>query len=154
MKDIKMYKKALLMTLSIFMLFTFSKAQAADPIYTSTFSSVAVQGYDTVAYFTKGRPVKGSKNFSTEWNGAEWRFTSQEHLNLFEANPTKYAPQYGGYCAFATAHGSLAPGKAEQWHIENGKLYLNLNADIQRQWLSNISTFIPQSDVNYPNLIK
>ena len=78
-----------------------STAQAGKaPVYTSLFSDTALKGYDTVAYFTDGKPVKGDKQFSTEWNGATWQFATAENLAAFEAAPEKYAPQYGGYCAW------------------------------------------------------
>ncbi|MEM7027106.1 MAG: YHS domain-containing (seleno)protein [Pseudomonadota bacterium] len=126
---------------------------AAEPIHTGLFSNVAISGYDTVAYFTEGKPVKGLKQHSIEWNGAEWQFASNENLALFQQNPEKYAPQYGGYCAFAVAHDSLAAGDPQQWYIQSGKLYLNLNTGIQQKWLSNKDEFIPLADQYFPDLI-
>lgn len=76
---------------------------ATDEIYTGFFSSKALDGYDTVAYFTSGKPVEGSKKFSTEYKGADWYFSSEKNLTLFVNNPEKYAPQYGGYCAWAVS---------------------------------------------------
>ncbi len=129
-------------------------ALASDPIYTSTFSDKAVGGYDTVAYFTENKAVKGDKDFSTEWRGAKWQFSSQENLDKFTADPEKYAPQYGGYCAYAVAKGGLAKGDPEAWHIYNGKLYLNFNKDVRAQWLPKKKELIPVADANYPQLVE
>lgn len=129
-------------------------AQAADPIYTGTFNNKAVQGYDTVAYFTQGKAVKGSKDFKTKYKGADWFFSSQEHLDLFKANPEKYAPQYGGYCAWAAAHDTLAKGDANHWHIEDGRLYLNINKNIKNQWLPRRAELIDTADEAFPVLLE
>ncbi len=131
-----------------------SVANAADPIHTSYFSNKAVSGYDTVAYFTQSAAVKGSNDFKHDWQGATWLFSNQENLDLFKANPKSYAPQYGGYCSWAAAENSLAPGDAQQWHIDNGKLYLNYNADIKKTWLADKDAFIKKADANFSNLIK
>ncbi|TNE38005.1 MAG: YHS domain-containing protein [Alphaproteobacteria bacterium] len=129
-------------------------ALAAKPeIYTGTFSNIAVTGYDTVAYFTDGEATKGSKEFQTTYKGADWRFSSQEHLDMFLANPEAYAPQYGGYCAWAMANGDLAKGDGRYWTIHEGKLYLNYNQKIQDQWLEDIEGFIVKADANWPAVL-
>lgn len=131
-----------------------SQASAAAPIYTGTFGSTAVSGYDTVSYFKgSGVPVKGSKEFKTEWRGAKWLFSSQENLDTFKANPEKYAPQYGGYCAWATAQGKLVKGDPKQYTLDNGKLYLNYDAKVKKKWLPNKAEFISQADAKYPTLV-
>ena len=127
---------------------------AKDPIYTGTFSNNAVSGYDTVAYFTEGKPVKGSSDFETEYQGATWKFSSAENLELFKADPDKYAPQYGGYCAYAASKGSLASADPEAWTIHDGKLYLNFNKSIREEWKKDIPGNVAKADANYPNLIK
>lgn len=66
---------------------------------------VAIQGYDPVAYFTEGKPVQGTQEYASEWMGARWYFSSEENRDLFALNPEKYAPRFGGYCAFAAGHG-------------------------------------------------
>lgn len=144
--------KTLLSSLFAFMAM-FTVASAQPELYTKA-DNVAVSGYDTVAYFTQNQPVKGSANFSTTYKGATWQFASQQHLDLFTANPAKYAPQYGGYCAFATAHNGEAPGNPLHWHIDNGKLYLNLNSHVQSLWLPKKAEFITRADRLYPELIK
>ncbi|XBQ16476.1 MAG: YHS domain-containing (seleno)protein [Oceanicaulis sp.] len=129
-------------------------AFADDLIYTGVFSNTALSGYDPVAYFTEGAPVRGSRAFETEWNGAVWRFASQANLDLFLADPDAYAPQYGGYCAWAMAEGYTAKGDPNFWRIVDGKLYLNFNQDIQDRWEADIPGFIARADANYPAILQ
>lgn len=144
-----------LLTILAFALFALpTTASAASEVYTGTFSSTAVSGYDTVAYFTEGKPVKGSKEFSTEYKGAKWLFSSAENQAKFEADPVAYAPQYGGYCAWAVSQGSTASGDPKQWAIVDGKLYLNYNADIKAKWDKDRSGFIAKANTEWPKLIK
>lgn len=143
------------MAVSLSMLFAAPSANAAKEIYTSTFSKKALSGYDTVAYFTQGKPVKGSESFKTEYKGAEWQFSSQANLDAFKANPEKYAPQYGGYCAYAVGkYNDLVSADPEAWKIVNGKLYLNYDKDIQAEWVANQSEYITKGNANWPGLIK
>lgn len=130
-----------------------NQALAGSSVYTSAFSSVAVSGYDTVAYFTENKAVKGDKSFSTEHRGAKWYFSSQENLSKFEQEPEKYAPQYGGYCAWAAAHNKTAKGDPEQWAVVNGKLYLNYNANVRKKWLADKENLIVKADANWPTLV-
>lgn len=130
-------------------------AQAAvDEIYTGFFSNEAIDGYDAVAYFTEGRPVQGSDEFSFEYKGAEWKFASREHLEMFKADPEAYAPQYGGYCAYAVANGDTASAEPDLWTIHDGKLYLNYNRSINARWREDIETFIEQADQQWPQIEK
>lgn len=145
--------KKLSQYLGIFLVFIAAPVLAADPISTGTFSSTAVDGYDTVAYFTEGKAVEGSSEFKTEYMDATWKFSSAKNLALFQKNPTKYAPQYGGYCAFAVAQGSLASGDPEQWKIHKGKLYLNYNAHIKGRWLEDVPGYIADGNKNFPGLV-
>jgi|TARA_B100001063_G_scaffold140971_1_gene131696 YHS domain-containing protein len=128
---------------------------AADEIYTGFFSSKALDGYDTVAYFTSGKPVEGSQKFSTEYKGADWYFSSEKNLTLFVNNPEKYAPQYGGYCAWAvSAKSDFAPGDPHQWTIVDNKLYLNYDQEIKQRWEQDQAQHIQQADKVWPKLIK
>lgn len=124
------------------------------PVYTGTFSNVAVEGHDAVAYFTEGKPVKGSKTFKTTYNGAEFRFATAENLATFEAEPAKYAPQYGGYCAWAVSQGYTAKGDADHWAIVDSKLYLNYNKKVQETWNEDRPGFIASADTEWPNVLK
>lgn len=118
------------------------------------FNKEAIKGYDPVSYWTEGKPVKGDKAHSVEWRGANWHFSSAENAALFTKDPEKYAPQYGGYCAWAMADGdgravNISP---EAWHIHEGKLYLNYNLAVRDEWLTTIKQDIVTADKNYPNL--
>lgn len=144
--------KRLFMAFSI-AFFSGYAVQADDPIYTGVFSDNAVSGYDTVAYFTQGTPVKGSKKFRTDYMDAEWRFSSQENLDIFLSDPARYAPQYGGYCAWAMAGGYTAPGDPKQWKIVDDKLYLNYDEKIKAKWEVDIPGFIAKADEKYPDVV-
>lgn len=115
--------------------------------------NVAIKGYDAVAYFKSLKPMKGSKSYSYNWNGANWFFVSEENKNAFEINPTKYSPQYGGYCAYGI---SVPEQKIdidpEAWHIYEGKLYLNYTPNTQDIWLSDKENHIEQADKNWPQI--
>ncbi len=111
----------------------------------------AIKGYDAVAYFTEGKPVKGVKNYKVNWNGADWYFSSKKNRNEFQSNPEKYAPQYGGYCAYGTSQGHKAPTDPENaWTIVNDKLYLNYNAEVMSSWRKDRAALIPQANKNWP----
>ncbi|SIS97707.1 YHS domain-containing (seleno)protein [Neptunomonas antarctica] len=139
--------------ISLLMLFSF-KAMAKSPVYTALFSDIAVSGYDTVAYFTEGKAVKGSDDYSIEYQDTEWRFKNSDNLAIFKADPAKYAPQYGGYCAWAVANNDTAKGDPLQWTLLNGKLYLNYDADIQSKWLKDKEALIRTADQNWPGVIQ
>lgn len=144
---------ALALTTSPVLLATPAAYADKDPVYTGTFSNTAVQGYDPVAYFSGGKPVKGSKDFALTHQGAEFRFASAENLAQFQADPSKYAPQYGGYCAWAVSQGYTAKGDAKNWAIVDGKLYLNYNKKVQDTWNQNKAEFITSADANWPNVL-
>lgn len=127
-------------------------AQAEPPIYTGVFSNTALQGHDPVAYFTEGKPVKGDEAFTTEYMGAEFRFASAANRDAFLADPQAYAPQYGGYCAWAMADGKHAKGDARHWRIVDGKLYLNYNKSIQKKWDADIPGFIERADTEWSDI--
>jgi YHS domain-containing protein len=123
------------------------------PVYTGLFSRVAVSGYDPVAYFTNGQPVRGMTEFRINHQGYEYRFASAEHLAAFRANPLRYVPQYGGYCAWAVSQGYTAPADPTNWRIVDGKLYLNYNDDVQRRWEQDIPGHIRAANANWPNVL-
>jgi YHS domain-containing protein len=134
-------------------LFTANAAGPVDPVNKSK-DSIAIKGYDPVAYFTQSKAVKGSSQFTHEWNGAKWQFASDENRNLFKASPEKYAPQYGGYCAWAVGHNYTADTDPEAWKIVDGKLYLNYNKSVQAKWSQDIPKWISDGDKNWPSLHK
>lgn len=136
--------------------FTAAAPAFADqaPVHTALLSRVAVGGYDPVAYFTDGRPVRGSAEHSIVHQGYEYRFASAAHLAAFRAYPARYLPQYGGYCAWAVSQGYTAAGNPQNWRIVNGRLYLNYNDEIQRRWERDIPGFIQSADANWPAVLR
>ena len=113
---------------------------------------VAIKGTDPVAYFTESSVVQGTSEYAYEWSGAVWHFSSAEHRDLFAANPEQYAPQYGGYCAWAVSQGYTAPIDPEAWKIVDGKLYLNYDKRIQARWEKDIPGNIAKANENWPNI--
>lgn len=129
-------------------------ARAADPVNATRFGHLAIEGYDPVAYFEQGAPAEGSEDHTFEWRGATWRFASAENRDLFAADPETYAPQYGGYCAYAVAKGATAKSEPDAWTIVEGKLFLNYDKNIQSRWARDISGNIADADKNWPGVIK
>jgi YHS domain-containing protein len=115
---------------------------------------VALRGYDPVAYFTQGKPVKGMPQFQAQHQGAVFHFASQASREVFVAAPEKYAPQYGGYCAFGMARGYKAVTDPAAFTLADGKLYLNYNRDVQKMWSADIPGFISKANQNWPTASK
>ena len=128
-------------------------ALALSPVNKSLLGGVAIDGYDPVAYFTDGKPVEGSADYSFEWQGATWRFASAEHRDRFAGQPERWAPQYGGYCAWAVSQGHTADIDPAAWTVVGEKLYLNYDADVQKKWLADRDRYIRDADVNWPKLL-
>jgi hypothetical protein len=113
---------------------------------------VAVRGTDVVAYFTEGRARPGRAEFEHAWQGARWRFATAAHRDAFAADPARYAPAYGGFCAFAVSEGYTAPIDPEAWRIVEGRLFLNHDAGVQRRWERDMARRITRGDANWPRL--
>ena len=124
---------------------------AIDPIFET--AGVAIAGYDPVAYFTYSKPVEGSKEHTFDWKGASWRFASAEHRAAFAKNPDRYAPQYGGYCAFGVSRGYAVKVDPTAWKIVDGKLYLNYDHDVQAEWSKDAAGYIRKADVHWPKVL-
>ena len=122
-----------------------------DPVFST--GAGAIRGYDPVAYFTQGKPVKGDRRFSLEYQGATWRFASAENRDLFAAEPGRYAPQYGGYCAWAVSQGYTASVDPDAWRIVNDKLYLNYSTGVQKRWSRDVPGNIAKADANWPAVL-
>lgn len=130
-----------------------SQGAAADGVVNSSFfGNTAIHGYDPVAYFEEGRPVEGSGEYEHAWMGADWRFARAENRDRFAADPERYAPQYGGYCAYAVSQGTTADIDPEAWKVVDGKLYLNLSKDVQKLWEQDIPGYIEKADANWPEI--
>jgi len=112
-------------------------------------NDIAIKGYDTVSYFTKGAPVQGSDKYTAAYNGAIYQFASADNRDMFKADPAKYAPQYGGFCAMGVAMNQKFDTDPTAWHIRGDKLYLNLNKDVQKKWRTDIPGYLEISQVNW-----
>lgn len=128
-------------------------AFAKDAVYTSSFSNVAASGYDVVAYFTESRPVEGLRDFTAEHDGATWRFASAANRDAFRADPARYAPQYGGYCAWAVSQGYTASTVPEAWRIVDDKLYLNYSKGVQTKWETDVPGHIAKANGHWPRVL-
>ena len=131
-----------------------SMSYAAKPVYVGGKERAAIRGYDPVAYFTEGKPIKGSKEFSLEHNGAKWLFSSEQNKKLFESAPDKYSPQFGGYCAYAVANDTTASIKPQYFSIVDGKLYLNYSKSVYKRWKANESKLIKSAEENWPKILE
>jgi len=120
----------------------------------TTAETVAVKGFDAVAYFTAENAVEGNPQFSYIWNGAKWYFSSAENMEKFKAAPENYAPQFGGYCSFAVSKGYTADADPQAWKIVNGKLYLNYNRKVKEMWEAEQETRIRDAEQNWDEFKK
>lgn len=138
-------KKLLIAFIALFSFHSLSFAAAENSV-------PAVQGYDVVSYFTAKRPARGSGHFTAEHNGATYLFANADNLKLFNADPAKYAPAYNGYCAFGVSVGKKFIADPEVWRIENGRLFLNLDANIQKDWLKDIPGRVKSADAKWKDI--
>jgi YHS domain-containing protein len=113
---------------------------------------VAINGADPVAYFTQNKPVMGSSIYGYKWSGAEWHFASEKDLEMFKKDPDKYAPQYGGYCAYAVSKNKLASSDSKAWTVKDRKLYLNNNLEVRELFKKNINQNIKLANERWPKL--
>jgi YHS domain-containing protein len=127
-------------------------ASAEGVVNASSWTGTAIEGYDPVAYFEQGQPVEGDSDYAHEWMGATWYFASAENRNLFAADPEKYAPQYGGYCAWAVSQGYTAKIDPQAWAVVDDRLYLNYSLDVQKQWQQDVPGNITKADANWPDI--
>ena len=134
-------------------LLTANAFAATAKIDTSRKDGVALDGYDPVAYFTEKMSKPGMAEFKTSWNGVDWYFASAENMKAFIATPEKFAPQYGGFCAYAAAKGALAPGDPNAWTVVDGKLYVNFSPAVKVEWTKDIPGYIIKADKNWPTLM-
>jgi len=117
-------------------------------------NGVALQGYDPVAFFTDNRPVRGDQQFQTQYHGATYYFTTAEHKAMFEKEPAKYEPQFGGFCAYGASRGKTVPIKIEAWQIVNGRLLMQYNLDVKGKFNSDPQGNLNKADKNWPGLVE
>ncbi|MFZ6849502.1 YHS domain-containing (seleno)protein [Undibacterium sp. RuRC25W] len=147
-------RRSVLIKLTAAILFTLAGssafAEAIAPIFST--KAGAIRGYDPVAYITQNKPVKGKANLSYTWQGATWHFSTQANLDAFKEEPEKYAPQYGGYCAFGVAQGYTPETDPYAYKVIDGKLYLNLSKLVLKRWEEDIPGYIKTADQHWPEL--
>jgi YHS domain-containing protein len=126
----------------------------ATPVFGQdvTHSTPGISGYDPVSYFTEGRPQRGNGYHVADYKGVTYAFASEEHKDLFEANPEKYTPAYGGWCAYGVAVGKKFVADPEVWKIVDGTLYLNLDRGIQSKWKKDIPGYIKTGNQNWTEI--
>jgi YHS domain-containing protein len=130
-------------------------AYGADPVFVGAADGggkAAIRGYDPVAYHREGKPVLGRAEFKTEWNGAEWRFASPANRDAFVLDPMRYAPAYGGYCAFGASRGYKVSTDPDAWAIEGGRLYLNYSLPVQVTWNTDRPGYIEKATAIWKTL--
>lgn len=137
------------LTTAILVLIAFS-AMAADEVFVT--DSAAIRGYDPVAYFTEGKPVPGDAEFRHDWNGATWLFASRENRDRFAAEPARYAPQFGGFCAFGLSRGYKVGTDPAAFTIHGDKLYLNYSLPVRATWLQDTEAYIRKGESNWKTL--
>lgn len=113
---------------------------------------MAIKGYDVVAFHTDAKAIKGSQTFTYRWKDTNWLFENQAHLDMFKKDPEKYAPQYGGYCAYGTADGHKAPTETDTWTVKDEKLYFNYNKKVQENWKKNIPGYVEKADKHWVDI--
>ena len=144
----KLMNRSSVLVLALFLTVVAVPAFGQDP----THSTPGISGYDPVAYFTEGVPQRGSGYHIADYKGVTYPFATREHKNMFEANPEKYVPAYGGWCAYGVAVGKKFVADPEVWKIVKGKLYLNLDKDIQVKWNQDIPGHIKTADSNWAEI--
>jgi YHS domain-containing protein len=144
--NMKLYILAAAMLLTVYA----SAQQKGAEIFQK--NGAAIDGYDAVAFFIENKPVKGDPGYSLEWRNARWLFASQTNLDSFKINPDRYAPQYGGYCAYGTADGHKAPTQPDTWTVLDGKLYFNYNQKVKTLWDKDRPKYIQQANINWEKI--
>lgn len=136
--------------LAFLAVFLFVQVNAQSEVFAP--GGTAINGYDAVAFFKESKPVKGSPMYSYDYKNAKWLFASKEDLDAFIDMPEKYAPQYGGYCAYGTSEGHKAPTEPDTWTIVNDKLYFNYNKQVKQLWLKDQAHRIEVADKKWPEV--
>jgi hypothetical protein len=142
-------KRVLIVAIALISMCSVVSAQKS-PVYAP--KGIALDGYDAVAFFKQGKPVKGSSANALQWNGAQWLFADKADLESFKSSPEKYAPQYGGYCAYGAAQGHKASTEIDTWSIVDNKLYLNYNQKVKSTWVKDEGAYIETANKNWPQI--
>ena len=151
MKTLSYWKFLMISALSLLIAATAFGAER-DRVFQAQ-EGIAINGYDPVAYFEENGPKKGSSEYTVEWDGTTWLFASSENRDKFESDPEKWAPAYGGYCAWAVSKNYLASTDPDAWSIVDDRLYLNFNKQIRSRWSKNPARNIQRADKNWPGVL-
>ena len=135
---------------AVLLLLTATAFAQQSPVFAP--DNQAIRGFDPVAYFSENKPVKGKSDLTYTWQDVAWSFATQANLDAFKANPGKYAPQYGGYCAYGLSEGHKAPTDPDAFTIVDDKLYLNYNPKVKTMWSKDRDARIKTADTNWPKL--
>ena len=133
-------------------LVTGAAAYQKSPVNVSR-GDLALQGYDAVAYWTSGQPTLGSPSFEHRWKDAAWRFSTAANRDQFAKDPARYAPEFGGYCAYAVSRGYTADIDPNAWRIIDGRLYLNYSKRVQKLWEEDVPGNIAKGRQNWPGVL-
>lgn len=142
--------KSLIISAALLLITVVSTKAQKNEVY--TVEGKAIKGYDPVAFFKESKPVKGADSLSFTYKDVQWLFSSKQNLEAFKADPEKYAPQYGGFCAYGTAQGHKAPTQTETWTIVDGKLYFNYNMKVKQAWTKDQPALIEKADKQWPSV--
>jgi YHS domain-containing protein len=141
--------------IALFLLLAMTSAFAGEKVLVNKDKSdFAVEGHDVVAFFTDHKAVKGDPKIQSDYKGARYAFASVDHKKLFDAEPAKYVPQYGGFCAYGMSRGYTAPVKIETWQIINGRLYLNYDLSVKEKFDKNQAEYLRKADINWPQVLE
>lgn len=141
-----------ILAFALAVLLSFSQMMRADELVNARPGGVAVKGYDVVAYFTKGEAVPGKETIEHTWRDVRWRFASEQHRAIFEADPERYAPRYGGFCAGGVSLGRRSPVDPEAFVIVDGKLYLNFDKPTAEELRASPEIILPKADTNWKRM--
>jgi hypothetical protein len=145
----KFMKRTILLTAIAFLSILSVKAQKSEVFAPG---GKAIKGYDPVAFFKQSKAVKGVDSLAYKWKDATWLFATRDDMEAFKATPEKYAPQYGGYCAYGTSQGHKAPTQTDTWTVANDKLYFNYNQDVKKLWTKDQDALIKTADEKWPEI--
>lgn len=145
--------RSLIIVLSLTCVMPVAADEIRRPEIFADFQGLALKGYDSVAYHTERRAVKGDPAFALEWKGATWHFASDANKKAFAAEPERFAPEFGGYCAWAITRGRVVGINPKIFRIVDDKLYLNLNMDVHQKWLAKMPQMISSGHEKWPAVL-
>ncbi|MEX0956774.1 MAG: YHS domain-containing (seleno)protein [Rhizobiaceae bacterium] len=130
-------------------------AVAKQPaVYTGVIDGVGAAGYDVVAYQSQHAALPGDEAIAAEHEGITYRFANEANREMFEADPVRYLPQYGGYCAWAVSQGYTAHGDPEAWSVVDDRLYLNYSKGVRSRWVRDAPGNIAKGEAHWPGVLE